>query len=318
MIFISERHWEGMRMAVLEDKVILVTGAAGGIGRECAKFAAKQGAKVVVNDFGGSVRGGDNGSPDPAQLVAAEIRDAGGEAVANVDSVSDPSGARHMVEAALDHFKRIDGVINTAGILRDVMFHEMTEDDWDTVIAVHLKGAYNVSRAAINRFREQESGAFVHFTSTSGLIGQPAQAHYASAKMGVVGLSRVLAMEGASKNIRSNVVAPFAWTRMIPAILMMENVTPEHAEHFKSTMRADQMAPPVIALLSDAAKDVTGQIFAIRGNEIFLMSQPRPVRTIARLEGWTAEAVLNHCLPAMKASFTDLGDSVAVFNWDFI
>jgi len=305
-------------MPVLGDKVILVTGAAGGIGRECAKFAAREGAKVVVNDFGGSVRGGDNGSPDPAEAVAKEIRDAGGEAIANVDSVSDPSGARHMVEAALDHYKRIDGVINTAGILRDVMFHEMTEADWDTVIAVHLKGAFNVSRAAIGRFREQEGGAFVHFTSTSGLIGQPAQAHYASAKMGVVGLSRVLAMEGAAKNIRSNVVAPFAWTRMIPAIKMMIEITPETEAHFKSVMRAEQMAPPVVALLSDAAKDVTGQIFAIRGNEMFLMSQPRPVRAIARLEGWTAETILSHALPAMRASFTDLGDSVAVFNWDFI
>jgi NAD(P)-dependent dehydrogenase (short-subunit alcohol dehydrogenase family) len=303
-------------MGVLEGKIILVTGGAGGIGRECALLAAREGAKLVVNDLGGSVRGDDAGSADPAQAVVSEIKALGGEAIANSDSVSSRAGAGHMIQAALDTFGRIDGVINPAGILRDGMFHKMSDDDWDSVINVHLNGAYNVSRAAINHFRDQEGGAFVHFTSTSGLIGNIGQSNYAAAKMGVVGLSRIIAMEGAAKNVRSNVIAPFAWTRMIATIPVKDEASAKRVERIRNMTRADQIAPPAIALLADSAKEVSGQIFTVRGNEVFLMSQPRPVRGMARIDGWTPQTMLDQCLPAMKGSMTDLGATNSVFSWE--
>ncbi|MFN9014559.1 MAG: SDR family NAD(P)-dependent oxidoreductase, partial [Hyphomonadaceae bacterium] len=205
-------------MGVLDGKVILITGGGNGIGRECALQAAAAGAKIVVNDLGGSVTGGDEGSVGPAQAVADEIKAAGGQAVANSDSVTDFAAVKGMIEQAKDEFGGLHAIINPAGILRDGMFHKMSEPDWDAVIDVHLRGAYNVTRASVELFREQQDGAYVLFTSTSGIIGNIGQANYAAAKMGVAGLSRIIAMEGALKNVRSNVIAPFAWTRMIATI----------------------------------------------------------------------------------------------------
>src|ERR1700749_1096762 len=163
-------------MGVLDGKVVLVTGGANGIGKECALLAAREGAKVVINDLGGSGAGGDAGSAGPAEAVAAEIRKAGGEAVSNSDSVSDRKGVAHMIEQAMDTYKGLHAIINPAGILRDKMFHKMTDEDWDLVINVHLNGSYNVTHAAINHFRDQEEGSYVLFTSTSGLIGNIGQA----------------------------------------------------------------------------------------------------------------------------------------------
>lgn len=303
-------------MGQLDGKVVLVTGAARGIGRECALLAAKEGAKVVVNDLGASVRGEDEGVSNPAQDVVDEIAAMGGEAVVDGHSVSDRAGAKAMVEMALDAFKGLHAVINPAGILRDKMFHKMDDADWDAVLDVHLNGHFNVARAAINHFRNQEEGAFVMFTSTSGLIGNLGQANYAAAKMGIVGLSRIIAMEGAAKNVRSNVIAPFAWTRMIATIPVKDEASAKRVEAFQKNMRADQVAPPAVALCSPAAQDVSGQIFAVRGNEIFLMSQPRPIRGMARLEGWTPETVVDHALKSMAPQFTDLGATASVFNWD--
>jgi NAD(P)-dependent dehydrogenase (short-subunit alcohol dehydrogenase family) len=302
-------------MGQLDGKVVLVTGAARGIGRECALLAAKEGAKVVVNDLGASVKGDDEaGDADTAQKVVEEIRAAGGEAVADDHSVSDRAGAKAMVELALDSFKGLNAVINPAGILRDKMFHKMDDSDWDAVIDVHLNGHYNLARAAINHFRDQEDGAFVMFTSTSGLIGNIGQANYAAAKMGIAGLSRIIAMEGAAKNVRSNVIAPFAWTRMIATIPVKDEASAKRVQMFQEKMRADQIAPMAVALC--AAKDVSGQIFAVRGNEVFLMSQPRPVRGMANLEGWTPSSLIEHGLPAMAGQFTDLGATNSVFTWD--
>ena len=167
------------------------------------------------------------------------------------------------------------------------MFHKMTDEDWDMVIDVHLNGAYNVCRAAINHFREQQEGSFVLFTSTSGLIGNIGQANYAAAKMGVVGLSRIIAMEGLPKNVRSNIIAPFAWTRMIATIPVKDEASAKRVERMKNMMRADQVAQLAVGLASPACKDVSGQIFVARGNEMFLMSQPRPIRGIGKVEGWT-------------------------------
>ena len=303
-------------MGLLDGKVVLVTGAARGIGREVALSAAREGARILVNDLGGAVAGGDLGDAGPAQEVVDEIRAAGGEAVADSHSVSDRQGASAMIEMALDTFGGLHAVINPAGILRDKMFHKMDDEDWDSVINVHLNGSYNVARAAINHFRDQEDGAFVFFTSTSGLIGNIGQANYAAAKMGIAGLSRIIAMEGAQKNVRSNVVAPFAWTRMIATIPVKDDASAERVKRMQEGMRADQVAQPVVALVSDAAKHVSGQIFAVRGNEIFLMSQPRPVRGMARLEGWSPQSVVDHALPGLSGQFEDLGPTNSVFSWD--
>jgi NAD(P)-dependent dehydrogenase (short-subunit alcohol dehydrogenase family) len=303
-------------MGVLEGKVVLVTGAAGGIGKECALLAAREGAKVVVNDLGGSVGGGDEGDAGPAQQTANEIKAAGGEAVANSDSVTSMAAVRGMVEQAKDTFGGLHAIINPAGILRDKMFHKMDDEDWDKVIEVHLRGAYNVSRASVELFRDQQEGSYVHFTSTSGLIGNIGQANYAAAKLGVMGLSRILAMEGAMKNVRSNIIAPFAWTRMIATIPVKDEASAQRVDRMKNAMRADQVAQLAVALASPEASAVSGQIFAVRGNEVILFDQPRPVRNMANLSGWTPRSLLDVALPAMKNSFFDAGASASVFPYD--
>lgn len=303
-------------MGILDGKVVLVTGGGNGIGRETALLAAKAGAKVVVNDLGGSLTGGDSGDAGPAETVAQEIRAAGGEAVSNSDSVTDMKAVMGMVEQAKDEFGDLHSIINPAGILRDTMFHKMSEADWDAVIDVHLRGSYNVTRAAVELFRDKEDGNFVLFTSTSGLIGNIGQANYAAAKMGICGLSRILAMEGARKNIRSNVIAPFAWTRMIASIPVKDEAGAERVERIKNAMRADQVAQLAIALCADKAKSVSGQIFCVRGNEVVLFSQPRPVKSVTRIEGWTPDTLCEQAFPAMEGAFTDLGASASVFPYD--
>ncbi|KDA02523.1 SDR family NAD(P)-dependent oxidoreductase [Hyphomonas oceanitis] len=303
-------------MGVLDGKVVLVTGGGNGIGRETALLAAREGAKVVVNDLGGSLTGGDEGDAGPAEKVAAEIRAAGGEAVSNSESVTDMKAVQGMVEQAKDTYGTLDSIINPAGILRDGMFHKMSESDWDTVIDVHLRGSFNVTRAAVELFREKESGSFVLFTSTSGIIGNIGQANYAAAKMGIVGLSRIIAMEGERKNIRSNVIAPFAWTRMIASIPVKDEAGAQRVERIKNSMRADQVAQLAIALCADKAKTVSGQIFIVRGNEVILCDQPRPIKSVARMEGWTPDSIIDQAFPAMQGSFFDLGASASVFPYD--
>ncbi|HVZ90599.1 MAG TPA: SDR family NAD(P)-dependent oxidoreductase [Rhizomicrobium sp.] len=307
---------EEVPMGVLEGKVVLVTGGANGIGRECALLAAREGAKVVVNDLGGGAQGGDEGSAGPAEEVAALIRKAGGEAVSNSDSVAGRDGVARMIELAMDVFKGLHAVISPAGILRDKMFHKMSDEEWDIVVNVHLNGSYNVCRAAINHFREQEEGSFVLFSSTSGLIGNIGQANYAAAKMGIVGLSRIIAMEGVQKNVRSNVIAPFAWSRLIATIPIKDEASAKRVERMKNFMRADQVAQLAVSLAAPVCRDVSGQIFVARGNEIFLMSQPRPVRGLAKVEGWTPRTIAEHAMPALKPSFHDLGATTSVFGWE--
>jgi NAD(P)-dependent dehydrogenase (short-subunit alcohol dehydrogenase family) len=299
---------------MLEGKVVVVTGAGGGIGRDIALQCAAHGAKVIVNDLGVSAAG-EGADASPAQQVVAEIRAAGGEAAANADSVAEASGAGRIVQSALDHYGRIDAVVNNAGILRDRFFHKMSLDEWDAVIKVHLYGCYHVSRAAANHFKEQESGAYVHMTSTSGLIGNFGQANYAAAKLGIAALSKSIALDMKKFNVRSNCIAPFAWSRLIGTI---PTKTPEEAARVArmQQMTPAKIAPVAVYLCSDAANDVNAQIFAVRHNEIFLISQPRPERSVHRSEGWTPETVASHAMPALKASFYDLDRSGDVFTWD--
>ena len=303
-------------MGVLDGKVVIVTGGGNGIGKECALLAGREGARVLVNDLGGGLKGEDAGSAGPAEEVAKEIRAAGGKAISNSDSVSDYDAVAAMIAQAKSEFGAVNAIINPAGILRDGMFHKMAPEDWKAVIDVHLHGAFNVTRASIELFREQQDGAYVLFTSTSGLIGNIGQANYAAAKLGVMGLSRIIAMENAAKNVRSNIIAPFAWTRMIASIPVKDEASAQRVERFKRSMRADQVAQLAIALCADGAKDTTGQVFAVRGNEVFLFNQPRPVRGMARIEGWSPQTLIEHALPAMKANYTDVGASASVFPWD--
>ena len=290
---------------VLEDKVVVITGAGRGIGRGFAMTAARYGAKVIVNDLGTEVTG-EGKDEKVAEQVAREIRAAGGAAVANADSVAEYKSAERIVQQALDTFGRIDGVINNAGILRDRIFHKMEPDEFDAVIKVHLYGAFNVSRAAAPHFRKQESGAYVHMTSGSGLYGNFGQANYSAAKLGICGLSRSIALEMSRFRVRSNCIGPSAFSRMIESI---PTNTPEQAAHVEKRrlgMAPERIAPMAVFLLSELAKDVNGQIFSVRANEIYLVSQPRPIRSAHNSEGWTPQSIAQHVLPAFKSSLVPL------------
>ncbi len=302
-------------MGLMDGKVALVTGAGRGIGRAVAMSLAAAGAKVVVNDFGGDLHG-EATEQTPAQEVVAEIKSTGGEAVTNGGNVASADDAGAMVQAAVDAFGGINAVVNVAGILRDSYFHKMAPEQWKAVIDVHLNGTYNVSRAAMEHFRAQESGAYVHFTSTSGLVGNAGQANYAAAKMGIVGLSRVIAMEGARFNVRSNCISPFAWTRMIEAIPVTSDDMAEAFDKFRRNASAEQIAPVATYLVSAAAKDVTGNIFGVRGNEIYLMSQPRPIRTLHKGDGWTPEDLAQTLEPALRHDLYGLESSDGYYAWD--
>jgi NAD(P)-dependent dehydrogenase (short-subunit alcohol dehydrogenase family) len=299
---------------LLENKVVLVTGAGGGIGAGIARLAASYGAKVVVNDLGGSPHG-EGQDTRPAQAVADEIKSNGGEAVASFHSVADWDGANAIVGDALKAFGRIDVVVNNAGVLRDKIFHKMEKADWDIVESVNLSGSFYVARAAATHFKEQESGCFIHMTSTSGLIGNTGQVNYGAAKMGVAGLSKCIAIDMSKFKVRSNCIAPFAFTRMVGTI-------PADTEYNRARlalvkrMTPDKIGPLAVSLMSDQAADVTGQIFGVRNNEIVLFSQPRPIRTVHTSEGWTVERCLEVALPTMRPSFYKLDRSPDIFSWD--
>ncbi len=299
---------------LLAGKVALVTGAGRGVGRGIALELAAAGARVVVNDIGTSPSG-EGSDSSPANEVVAEIIEAGGLAVADGHSVADWDQAQAMVQTAIEAYGRIDIVVNNAGILRDAIFHRMSQEDFDTVIDVNLSGVFYVSRAAAPHFKAQTSGVYVHMTSSAGLIGNFGQVNYCAAKLGVAAMSKAIAMDMQRFKVRSNAVAPWAWTRMIDSIPAETEAEMKRVEGLKKLV-PEKIAPFVAALASDQAADVTGQIFGVRNNEIYLFSQPRPIRTAHCAEGWTAQGVIDRVLPTFRKDFYPLHRSADVFNWD--
>jgi NAD(P)-dependent dehydrogenase (short-subunit alcohol dehydrogenase family) len=298
----------------LNNKVAVVTGAGGGIGREIALALAVEGVSIVVNDIGVSLTG-DGGSNSPAEETCGLITQKGGQAITSNESVSTWDTAQLIIKKAIDTYGKIDIVINNAGILRDTIFHKMEPSDWEDVINVHLNGGFYVSRAAAPYFREQKSGVYVHMTSTSGLIGNFGQANYSAAKLGMVGLSKSISLDMRRYNVRSNCIAPFAWSRMTNSIPANTDAEKERVERLKK-MTPETNAPLAVFLASSAAKDVTGQIFSARLNELFIYNQNRPIKSVHSDKGWTPQEIAERAYPAFKTSMTPNERSGDVFSWN--
>jgi NAD(P)-dependent dehydrogenase (short-subunit alcohol dehydrogenase family) len=271
---------------MVKDKVVVITGAGAGIGREFALGFAAAGARVVVNDVG---RAKDT-DEFLAEQVVREIEAAGGEAVAATQSIARWDSAHEIIQQAVDSYGRIDCVVNNAGIVRDRFFFKMSAEEWQAVLDVHLNGSFYMSRAAAPHFKEQNGGSYVHMTSTSGLIGNLGQGNYSAAKMGIVGLSKSIALDMAKFNVRSNCIAPWAWTAMTATI---PEDTPENKARVArmKKMEAGKIAPLAVYLASDAAAGVSGQIFGVRANEIYFFSQIRMMRSLHRDGGWVMPEV---------------------------
>ena len=263
----------------LEDKVVAVTGGGGGIGRAVALAAAAAGARVLVADYGVSMAGEDPSS-EVAEAVAAEIRGAGGDALAVADDISKMESGERLVATAVERYGRIDGVVAVAGILRERMLFNMSEDEWDAVVATHLKGHFTVFRAAAAVMRKQESGALVGFTS-GAFAGSVAQANYAAAKGGIVSLVRSAAVGLHRYGVTANAVAPVARTRM------SVNVPTELSEMGDP----EDVAPMVVYLLSDRARHLTGQVYTVVGSKIAVWNQPAEVRAMWAEGRWTPEQI---------------------------
>lgn len=296
---------------MMEGKVVLVTGGGGGIGRETALLFAKKGARVVVNDLGSSVIG-EGSSSTPAEETCELIRKSGGEAIISCDSVADWKSAHRIIETAMDHYGRIDVVVNNAGNVRWNPFWEIDEEEYRSIIQVHLDGTFFVSRAAAPYFKQQNSGVYVHTTSTSGLMGNPEQAHYCAAKLGIVGLSKAIALDMKAYNVRSNCIAPYAFSRMAEGRVR----DPSHLQ-LLARLKPEQNSQLTVALAADAAKEVNGQVFICRGNEILLAKQGFPVCSIGACDEnpWSPESILERVFPSFKAEFAPLVGFGEYFSW---
>lgn len=279
-------------MGLLDGKVVIITGAGGGIGREHALAMAKEGAKVVVNDVGGS-RDGVGGSDAAARKVVEEIKALGGEAVPNFDNVATVQGGQNIFKTAMDAFGKVDVLVNNAGILRDKSFANMTEDLWDPVIAVHLKGTYCCSQPVFKYLKERGgNGSIINTTSIAGLLGNFGQANYGAAKAGIYGFTRVLAIEGKKYNIRCNAIAPIAKTRLTEDLPMFKAIGEELDPKF--------ISPIVVYLASDLAKDITGRVFDVQGKKIgqFIMKQTAGATT--KGEMWTPQEIAERIQEILK------------------
>jgi NAD(P)-dependent dehydrogenase (short-subunit alcohol dehydrogenase family) len=293
-------------MGMLDGRVAICTGSGRGVGGEVAKLMAAHGAKVVVNDPG-TTGSGEGADTTPAQDIVNQIKAAGGDAVANYGLVNKFDDCLEMVQQARDTFGGLHIVFNAAGILRDKMFHNMFPEDWQAVIDVHLTGHFNVNRAAINLFREQNYGRIIMVSSTSGLLGNVGQANYGSAKFAVVALARIVAMENQSRGITANVIAPSADTRMTRSVPTPKDPDAAAArEERLRRSRADAIAPLCVYLASEQSANVTGQVFHQRAGELSLYGHMRPVRMVHRNGGWTPELIAEVAMPSLANGFTPL------------
>ena len=271
-------------MGLLDGKVSIVTGAGGGIGRAEALALAKEGAKVVVNDLGSDRHGGSGAGHSPADETVNLIKEAGGEAVANFGNVADKADADAMVKQAVDTFGRLDIVVNNAGILRDKTLKKLTEEEWDIVVKVHMKGTYLVTQAAFLYMLEAgHGGSIINTSSLSGLQGNFGQANYAAAKAGIAGFTRVVAMEGQKGGIRCNAIAPVAMTRMTEDLAFMQGMGDK--------LKPEQIAVMVVYLASDLSSKISGKVFDVRGNALALWLS-ETTKGVSKKDGdWTAEEI---------------------------
>jgi len=295
-----------------ELKVVIVAGAAGGIGREISMQAAKAGAKVVLADLGCRTDGSGPDDEDRLAQVGGEVRALGGACLLLAGDVSDPAFARRIVDEAVENFGRLDALINCAGIIDFTRVQDLSDAAWQRMIDINLSGAYHLSKAAIDRFILQGAGgALVHLTSNAGLIGSRDTVHYPAAKAGIVGLSRSIALGLEALGIRSNCIAPMAWTRMLRSLPADMTGLGDPARAAK--LMPEKIAPLALYLASPMARDVNGQIFSVRNDEISVMSQPRPICFVNNAEGWTVDTIAKHAIPRLSGSFTPLVSTDQVF-----
>jgi len=296
----------------LEAKVAIVTGAGRGIGRAIALYLAEQGAKVVVNDAGVEIDGS-GGDVSVAEAVVKEINAKGGEAVASSEMMGSFEAGRQLIETAVKAFGHLDILVNNAAILRDRMIFNMSEEEWSSVIGVNLTGYFATMRAAFPLMRERKAGRVINLVSTAGIIGNTGQANYAASKGGIMSLTRVAALDMARANVTANCIAPFAYSRVTDTI---KPNTPELTAYVEGAKQArpEHVAPLVAYLASDAAQAISGQLFGVRGKEIFLFSQPEVIRTSANAEGWSPESIARIIEVWHKRGLTPLQTDLEVFK----